>query len=250
MKDIDGEFYEKENGQMLRVAVCDDESNALEIISNKIKNEFQKQQTEVNVDIYSCGTRLRHQIFCGQKYDAIFLDIQMPDIDGIELAKHFRETTPNSLIIFISNNEASVFRSISAGPFRFIRKIHFSRELPEAISAIIKHNSKNSDSFIVLETNKLSLHLIPYTIMYIECYDKTLHIITEYEQIKVTYKLSSLEKLLEGYGFIRIHKSYLVNYRYIYSIDKQTVELDNHSILPLSRPRLKEVKSEYRRLTL
>ena len=62
--------------------------------------------------------------------------------------------------------------------------------------------------------------------------------------------MSDMEQKLIPYGFIRIHKSYLVNYRYIKNIQPACVVLDNKKQLPVSRYRLDDIKVEFRRLTL
>lgn len=83
--------------------------------------------------------------------------------------------------------------------------------------------------------------------MYAECIDKTiyLHFIQEVREIR--YKLSDLEEQLAPYGFIRIHKSFLVNYRFIHCIVKTECILDDQTSLPISRLRAAEVKEKFRR---
>ena len=62
----------------------------------------------------------------------------------------------------------------------------------------------------------------------------------------IRYKISDMERLLESYQFLRIHKSYLVNYRYIYTLQGKTVTLENGTTLPVSRYRLSEVQTKFK----
>ena len=68
----------------------------------------------------------------------------------------------------------------------------------------------------------------------------------EDSQYEVSSSLMRIMELLQGYGFVQIHKSYYVNCRYILSIDKNTVELDNHVRLPVGRSKLTQVKETFR----
>ncbi len=62
----------------------------------------------------------------------------------------------------------------------------------------------------------------------------------------IRYKISDMEKCLEPYPFLRIHKSYLVNCRYIYSLQSKTVTLEDGTVLPVSRYRFLEIQSKFK----
>ena len=82
--------------------------------------------------------------------------------------------------------------------------------------------------------------------------DKYITLILPYQHQTeaIRYRISDLETKLAGHGFIRIHKSYLVNYQYIKSIHPSGIFLMNGKNLPLSRIRLNDIKTTFRRLTL
>ena len=89
-------------------------------------------------------------------------------------------------------------------------------------------------------------------IIYVQSIDKyvTLFLSRDQQSEAIRFKMSDMERQLHPYGFIRIHKSYLVNYRYIKNIQTNCVVLDNKKKLPVSRYRLDDIKVEFRRLTL
>ena len=89
-------------------------------------------------------------------------------------------------------------------------------------------------------------------ILYIQSIDKyvTIFLKDDQQSEALRFKMSDMEQKLIPYGFIRIHKSYLVNYRYIKNIQPTCVVLDNKKQLPVSRYRLDDIKIEFRRLTL
>ena len=233
----------------MNIAVCDNEKDILRIIENRIKKEFMEHQIQVSIDSYEDGNRLKQNIFSGSHYEVLFLDINMPGIDGIDLAKDITNVASDTLIVFISYMDNYVYRSFEARPFRFIRKSYFNQEIPSVIHDILKELEQRNSAGILLETMKDHVQINPYTTVYVECHNKTLDIYTLQKKIQIEYKLSVLEKHLEQYGFIRIHRGYLVNYRYIYRINKNDIILDNNTILPISRLRRDVILEKFRRLT-
>lgn len=235
---------------MLHIAVCDDEITVLEAISAKIQKVFEHLGQPVAITNYLQGVELRRRIFAGEHYDVLFLDIDMKDIDGIELSRHLRNNRIESLIVFISNREEYVFKSFSVRPFRFLRKIDLEGEIHSIIRDIIQEFNRKDPEFLLLETATACLKVNPYEIVYVECNDKTLRIVTEGKEHLLRYKISDLEAKLQRYGFLRTHKGYLVNYRYVFSIEKNEVILDTKERIPLSKHRIAEVKDQFRRLVI
>ena len=235
---------------MIDIAVCDDDVVALDMISSELKHQFERLGQNTNITCFHLGRELRKSFYSGMYFDVFFLDIDMCDIDGIELAKQLREHSRDSLIIFISNHDEYVFKSFIVSPFRFIRKSMFKTESAQLAEDIIKGSERETKNSIVINARGMSVKLSPNEIIYIECNDKILHIVTEFKSLNLEFTLSEIEKLLENYGFIKTHKSYLVNYRYIFSIEKADVVLDTGDRIPVSKHRLAEVKKEFRSLTI
>ena len=117
---------------MVKFAVCDDEPEVLNHISDKLR-EYYPEKCEIKK--YGDGESLladcRKQLF-----DALFLDIDMPGLDGMELAKRIREHNECIKIIFVTNKDNLVYSSLKYVPFRFIRKTHFEEEFSEASVAL------------------------------------------------------------------------------------------------------------------
>ncbi|MBR2287380.1 MAG: response regulator transcription factor, partial [Clostridia bacterium] len=114
---------------MYRVAVCDDESVHAEWIGKTISGEFEKQGETVSVSSYTGGRALQSRLSDGKSYDVFFLDIDMPDMDGIALCRHIRKLKGDALVVFISNREEMVFQVFEVSPFRFVRKSRFNQEI-------------------------------------------------------------------------------------------------------------------------
>lgn len=231
----------------MKIAICDDSKRILEYMSEEIKGIFFEQKCNVSIknfdnskDLINC---LNQEFF-----DVIFLDVDMPNFSGFDVAKKIQDSAAVCTIIFVSNLEESVYESLQFRPFRFIRKSHFKEEINNVIKALVKTLSAPSE-YIILSLSNEQIRLHPQKIKYIECNDKTLKIVSNLETIKLRYRLKDIENLLKDYGFIRIHKGYLVNSNYIYRILRnREIILESGEKLPVSKRRVREVFEDLGRL--
>lgn len=243
-------MFRDEMETRMRIAICDDDINLLPFLRNNIIECFHHYKTEVTADSYDKGLDLRQAINNGTFYDVIFLDIDMPNCDGIDLGKYLIQLLPSAYLIFISNMESQVFRSFTAQPFRFVRKSRFNKEIPEAVNAMLKKIRAAKSDDIVITYGVQNLRINPARIVYVESRNNNITIYTENESYTLRHTLRALEAQLDGYGFIRTHKSFLVNYHYIFRFDKNSVILDNQTEIPLSRNYVNSAKKSFQNLLL
>lgn len=224
----------------MKIAICDDSNIILEYMSEKIKDIFNEQKCSVVIEKFNNGKDLIKNL-TNEFFDVIFLDIDMPNLNGFDVARKIQSSAISINIIFISNLEGSVYESLKFRPFRFIRKSHFDEEIYNVIEDLMK-TLTNSDENIIISLSNEKIRLYPNKIIYIECNDKILKIISNSEVIELRYRLKDIEINLEKYGFIRIHKGYLVNSKYIYRINKRgEIILESGERLPVSKRRIREV---------
>ncbi len=107
-----------------RIAVCDDDERILVQMAEVIKKEFAKAGEKAETSTFSVPKLLLDSNRTGS-FDIIFLDIDMPDIDGIEAAGIIKKQNPNTLVIFVTSKDELVYKSFEVHPFGFIRKSRF-----------------------------------------------------------------------------------------------------------------------------
>ncbi len=236
---------------MIKVAICDDEPKAAEMIAHEVGRQFVRLGEQVDIARYESGTALKADVFSGTSFQVIFLDIGMPDINGISLGKRIKERDDKILIVFVSGREDHVFESFAASPFRFIRKTAFKEEISKTISDIVDTLKSKSAAGILIKFRQSFVKINPFDILYVEAENKVTRVVLTTREIESKTTLSEFEEILLPYGFIKVHRSYLVNYRFIFAIHKEDLILDNRkTFIPISRHRLSEVKNEFQRLTL
>jgi len=226
----------------IQIAICDDEEIFLNNLKNQIVQQFQITGMDYELHVYDNGTNL---IKMSEKmvFDIVFLDIEMPLLNGLEVAENLRERNPFMHIIFVTNRDDLVFTSFRYRPFRFIRKQTISEELPEAVSHITQVIKKENQYYTVSINNSLKQIKIA-DILYFESLKHDIYIHTQKEEIRIKSNLTKIEKEMSIHGFIRVHSGYLVNYRFIYSVNKGDIVLSNQALIPLSRHRAETVKQK------
>lgn len=235
---------------MFRVAIVDDEELLTQQYRNIVDDELNALEIEHEIRIFSDSLQF-HSSCLNEIFDLVFLDIDMPKLSGITLAADLRKLNKNIGIVFVSAHNHFVFESIRYSPFRFIRKEHTEKEIPEAIRAYChKLETEQNCIRLELENGRFVLESISNISYFYTLRHDLFYCNTQKESFRLavrSYTMEKLEDMMAPYGFIRIHKSYLLNHSCIYQIQKDHVLLskDNEN-LPLSRRRAAEVKGRYR----
>lgn len=227
---------------MTVIAIADDETIILQEIRKKITTILESKECEFEIFVFSDGKSLLQ--FCqSHKIDFLFLDIAMPGINGIDVAKKIRSHNDTVEIVFITNKEEMVYESIKYAPFRFIRKTKFNDEIQETIDCYFKKIGwLHRQLLFSTEHGKRSEFI--FKIIYIEVKSHKLTVHTKNTEFEANGNLNSIELELLQDGFIRTHQSYLVNFRYIDFIRHKWIILDDGTQLPLSRGKAENVKKK------
>lgn len=127
---------------MIKAAVCDDEKIFTKKFVLMIKEFFDTHNIQINVSVFDSGTDF---ILNRAKYDILFLDINIPDVGGFEIAKQITDRDRKTLIIFVTEHDELVYSSLKFRPFRFIRKRRLQEELADVLRDVISEISKQSN---------------------------------------------------------------------------------------------------------
>jgi DNA-binding LytR/AlgR family response regulator len=209
--------------KMIRIAICDDDEYTLNVLKSAIDREFSKHTDDYNVNCYSNGILLlddnKHTAF-----DVLFLDIDMPKISGFEIAQQFRDSFLQCFIIFVTSHADLVYRSFDFQPFNFIQKEpaeSFDKTLSSVIDKLMEHMKQHKK--IVLENDEETAVVYYHNIIYIESSKHYLkyHIQNKETPLIIRGSINEMESEISSYDFVRIHRGYIVNLKYIKSIDKK-----------------------------
>lgn len=225
----------------MNIIICDDELAFVNLLKDKIEEICMGEKIDIKVETSGISLLKNKDL---DKLDAVFLDIEMPEMDGIKIADELRKINQYVHIVFISNREELVYQSLVYRPFRFIRKSKMNTELEEALMALLK-DIREASKYIVVGNSSKSYKVHISDVIYIESSKHDITIYTAEEIICIRDTMTRLEDVLDNYYFIRIHSGYLVNPKYIYSIGAKEVILDNKVKLPISRHKIVDAKKRF-----
>ena len=236
---------------MLKIALLDDDKTALLISKGAIESFFQEKNIAISLDAFSSPVNFL-AMAKEENYRLVFLDIDMPEINGLEAGKKLKEFNPQTDIIYLSQREDLVFDTLVLHPFGFIRKSKiiqdFANVLELFVNTALNTNSENKKITFSTKTETMSADID--NVMYIE---GNRNYQTFYLKDGSTFDarvlMGDLEEKLKDQGFIRIHKGYLVNYLYIRQIGNNEVNLTNNKSLPMSNKRKEEIMEKYLSIT-
>ena len=162
-------FHNKKGDNMHELAICDDEVSMVQILEEKIK----KLLPDAVIEKYLSGNEL---IASGSKPDILFLDIQMPGMDGMETAKMLRQDNENMILIFVTAAEEYVFQAFDVGAFHYLVKPFSDEKLKEVVTKAV-HNIKRSsrlekdEKYIMVQTAGSHIKIFLRDIVYAEVYN-------------------------------------------------------------------------------
>lgn len=225
----------------MRIGICDDEREARDYIAGKVKCLYPAD----TVITYASGEAL----LCAQTPpDILFLDIQMPRMDGIKTAQKLRHQNKSIIIIFVTATADHVFEAFDVGAFHYLVKPFTDHKFMEifqnARRQILDRENfpKNKPSILITTGGKhIAIHL--EDIVYAEVYDRKIMIHTLSSDIEYYGKMKDLEKEA-GENFFRPHRAYLVNFRYITKYDATTIYLKRGTAL-MSKQNYREFVRRY-----
>lgn len=223
---------------MLHIAVCDD--NAVEL--SQIVSILKKIDTfDFEIHKYLNPCECLEEIASGKMFDCFLLDILMNKDNGINIARKIRQTHVDTPIIFITATPKYALAGYEVSAARYYLKPLDEKRFTGDLIRILEHaHSRLNDYMTVTNTNGIT-RIYLKDIYYIESMLRTVIIHTKDASHSMTAKISDLEEQLSGHDFVRVHKSFLVNLRYIHNIYKNTITLDNQEEILLSKHRSKEV---------
>ena len=236
---------------MLKIALLDDDKTALLISKGAIESFFQEKNIAISLDAFSSPVNFL-AMAKEENYRLVFLDIDMPELNGLEVGKQLKEFNPQTDIIYLSQREDLVFDTLVLHPFGFIRKSKiiqdFANVLELFVNTSLNTQSENKKITISSKTGTISADID--SIMYIEGNKnyQTFYL-KDGNIFDARVLMSDLESKLTDHGFIRVHKGYLVNYLFVRQIGTNEVTLTNNKVLPLSNKRKDEIMEQYLSIT-
>lgn len=230
---------------MLSICLCDDDKNILNYYTNRINELLEKNNYAFRIETFKSGEALIFELEDNpNRFNIIVIDIIMKNINGVETAKILRKYGYNGVIIFLTSSKDFALDSFSVEPLNYILKgdsdDRFSKIFLKAANEVYRSSNKRIIISCKPQNKIINLDIITY----MESLNKkvVLHKISgELEEVNCTFK-DIYEKVKE-YGFMRCHKSYIVNIKYVQNFNNLECRLMKNIIIPIGRKYSKEFRN-------
>lgn len=231
---------------MLRIAICDDDKILVTQIEEMLNRYLDKKMIDRYIDIFYDGASLERIYEKGDRFDIIYLDIEMSGKNGIEAAKSIRKLDRDVLLIYVSSYETYFMQLFEVEPFRFIKKPIKETEFEEVIDLAYERIIEE-DAYFEYKYNKTIGKVLIRKIMYFESAGRIVNIHTEESTYRYYGKLDEVERRLiqNKISFLRIHKSFYVNFHFVDKITFSKLILSDGTVLQISQDRQNNIRKRY-----
>ena len=222
---------------MIKIAIIEDNPTDSAQIRKMVEGIFSLEKLEFSIDEFPSAIDF---FFKYQSvYDLILMDIDMPEMDGLEAAKRLRKLDLQVLLVFVTNMAQYAIKGYEVDALDFILKPLDKYSFALKMKRVLARVSKNKDNSILISTDNLeSIALQIPSIKYVEVSG---HYVI-YHTLEGTYKqystLKKVEEQINNPNFIKCNRCFLVNLSYVDSIAKDEVVIGKER-LAISRPQKK-----------
>lgn len=208
---------------MYHIAIVEDDHMFSRQLQDYLKQYQDENQMEFKVSVFYDGS----EILQGYKkeYDAIFLDIEMPEVNGMQAAEQIRQMDEEVVLMFITNMAQYAISGYAVGALDFVMKPVNYYTFAMKVGRVLKRVQKKERGHqsVILNLPDGLKKLDTKQIYFVEIQNKQLHYHTEEGEYIVKGTLQSIEQQLESCSFAKCNHWYLVNLMHVKEVKKNIV---------------------------
>lgn len=229
----------------INILLCDDDHDFLQRLEETVMRQPIPRGASIELIKSPCSASLSDRQL--SQYQIMFLDIDMPERSGMDIARRVRELHLDPIIIFVTNYPQFSLEGYEVRAFRYLLKQEMAQKLPAYFRDALREIS-HGEKGLRFSVNAESFY-VPYSdIIYLESDQRVIYLYTVKPLQSDDHfygKMEDLARELEPEGFLRIQKSYLVNMAFIQKLNYDRVILSNGKELSVSRKGYSEIKIRY-----
>lgn len=231
--------------ESMNIVICDDQHYFLEMMEKELRDYAAYRDLIIRIERFESSDRLINADLSG--CDVLFLDIDMPGINGIDAARMLRENYPDLILVFVTGWIEYAPAGYRVNAFRYLLKSKLSEELAVCLDEVHEQLMKNAEMLSV-NTRDRTIEVAIRNILFFEGTSQRavlMHLNHPAKTVMCTGKLADYDLALAGKGFLRLQKSYLANLDNIMKIRNYTAVLRDGTELKVSEKRYSQIKKQF-----
>lgn len=227
------------NIQRIRIGICDDRQEAILVLKKYIEDVMHKRKEDWEIQSFSSGGELLQKI---EELSIVFLDIEMPNLDGIETGREILKRNPDCKIIMATGIQERFKEAFQIRAVRFVTKPFQKEEVEEALNAALSRVWEQKT--IELSMKRISYQIYQKEIAYVRAFNGYTEYAVDGQWMRKEVTLEDAEKLLDDRVFARVSRQFLVNLAYVQDYKDGTFWLGNKRF-QVSRRLKKDFEKHY-----
>ncbi len=227
----------------MKIAICEDLSDDRQRLSQSVAGYCRDNFYNAAIMEYGSGEALL-EVFAKEKFEIVFLDIYMKDLNGIDTARELRAIDPDCLLVFVTSSRDFALDGFALNALHYLIKPVDGQKIAEVFARArkIRHQLQK---YIEVLSDRILVKIPVNSIQYVEVYDKACFIHKKEEKIKTYLSLDEVAQKLAADAFLRCHRSYLVNMRAIVSVEENDFLLQSGLRIPIRQSEKRAIKQLY-----
>ena len=229
----------------ITIAICDDEQKICAEVENILCEILEEISIKSEIDVFTSGESLCEEME-RTKYDLLFLDIELPKMNGVEIGRYIRENLKNQMldIAYISSKQEYAMELFDFRPINFLIKPLEKEKIKKVIDTYLEVKGKQENVFhykIGFQHYKIEA----FKILYFERVSRKVIMHSVEDEAEFYDSLEEIYQSLKKQGFLFIHKTYLINRKYIKIMAYDHVIMTDGTQLPISQSRRSAIRKAY-----
>ena len=225
---------------MLKIAVVEDQTEVRESLCQFIRQYAGEQGLQAEVKPFADGAVIAEGYQPG--YDIIFLDVEMPGMNGFELAEKIREHSPEACLIFLTSHTELAMEGYEVRAFAYLPKSLAGEKIRPALQRFLDEYKKKKKKAYLIETPSRFERVEYDEIIYLYREKKYAVLVLQDRQVHVRKSLRVVFEELDSENFMFIERGFVVNIEHILRLADRDLTMGNGDVLPVGRTYLKTVK--------
>ncbi len=229
----------------ISIAVCDDEQVICSKIENTLITVFDDLSIKYEIDIFLSGESLCNELK-RSRYDLIFLDIELPKMNGIKVGRYIRETLKDEIvqIAYISSKQEYAMELFDYRPINFLVKPLQEEQVKKVIKKYLLISEQ--DNQMLTYKKGYEFFRIPMSdILYFINNNRKVTVVTKDGRDEFYASMENIYGEVKSHKFLFIHKSIIVNYNFVTKFGYTEVVMADGEVFPVSQSRRKNIRMAY-----